>query len=339
MTTVSIDHDAFRIDGEPTYAGRTWQDHKIEGLLMNSRMVQATFDDLNPATRPKWTFPDGEPWDPDRNTDAFVAMIPEWRKAGLLAVTLNFQGGSPKGYSSLDEQVWENSAFAPNGELRPAWLDRMEKCIHALDTNGMVAILGYFYFGQDNRLDNEAAVLRATDNATDWLLSRGYENLIIETANEANVRYHHDLILPPRNHELVLRIKERSGGRWPVGVSMGGGLLHPANLLEHEDVVFLHGNGQKDPNRIREMVRQTRDDPAYRGQPIVFNEDDHFGFDLPDNNCVAAVGSYASWGLFDWRMEGEGYEAGYQSVPTDWTSSHSRKAGFFRLLEDITGGL
>jgi hypothetical protein len=86
------------------------------------------------------------------------------------------------------------------------------------------------------------------------------------------------------------------------------------------------------------MVRQTRDDPAYRGQPIVFNEDDHFGFDLEDNNCVAAVESYASWGYFDWRMEGEGYEAGYQSVPTDWTSSHPRKRGFFALLEAITGG-
>ena len=41
---------AFHINGQPTYAGRTWQGHKIEGLLLNSRMVQGIFDDLNPET-------------------------------------------------------------------------------------------------------------------------------------------------------------------------------------------------------------------------------------------------------------------------------------------------
>ena len=39
------------INGEPTYRGHVWNGHKIEGLLMNSRMVQGIFDDLNPETR------------------------------------------------------------------------------------------------------------------------------------------------------------------------------------------------------------------------------------------------------------------------------------------------
>ena len=50
-TEVSIVGDAFHINGQPTYAGRTWNGHKIEGLLLNSRMVQGIFDDLNPETR------------------------------------------------------------------------------------------------------------------------------------------------------------------------------------------------------------------------------------------------------------------------------------------------
>ena len=44
-TEVSIRGDAFHLNGKPTYAGRTWQGKKIEGLLMNSRMVQGAFDD------------------------------------------------------------------------------------------------------------------------------------------------------------------------------------------------------------------------------------------------------------------------------------------------------
>ena len=61
-------------------------------------MVQGVFDDLNPATRPMFGYPDG-PFDAERNTDEFVAAMPSWRSAGLLAVTVNFQGGSPQGYS------------------------------------------------------------------------------------------------------------------------------------------------------------------------------------------------------------------------------------------------
>src|SRR5215207_8395369 len=44
-TEVSIRGDSFLIGGKPTYAGRTWRGHSIEGLLLNTRMVQGIFDD------------------------------------------------------------------------------------------------------------------------------------------------------------------------------------------------------------------------------------------------------------------------------------------------------
>jgi hypothetical protein len=118
-TSVAIRGEVFLINGVPTYKGRTWKGKKVEGLLLNSRMVQATFDDLNPKTRPLWKYPDTGKWDPDRNTREFIAALPTWRKHGLLAVTLNLQGGSPQGYSR--DQPWQNSAFAADGSLRPAY--------------------------------------------------------------------------------------------------------------------------------------------------------------------------------------------------------------------------
>jgi hypothetical protein len=77
--------------------------------------------------------------------------------------------------------------------------------------------------------------------------------------------------------------------------------------------------------------------PGYRPMPILFNEDDHFDFDQPMNNFIAAVGEYASWGYFDYRMKDEGFAEGYQSVPVDWGISSDRKRGFFKLLAEITG--
>ena len=68
-----------------------------------------------------------------------------------------------------------------------------------------------------------------------------------------------------------------------------------------------------------------------------FNEDDHFDFEKPRNNFVAAIGEFASWGYFDYRMKGEGFDEGYQSVPVNWKTSSERKKGFFKLLGEIAG--
>ena len=61
-TVVSIEGRAFHINGRPTYAGRSYKGMKVEGLLMNSRMVQGIFDDRNPETRKNWDYPDGRPF-------------------------------------------------------------------------------------------------------------------------------------------------------------------------------------------------------------------------------------------------------------------------------------
>ena len=84
-------------------------------------------------------------------------------------------------------------------------------------------------------------------------------------------------------------------------------------------------------------VKRTRAAPGYAPKPILFNEDDHFQFDQPDNNFTKAAGEYASWGYFDYRMKGEGFDDGYQSVPVNWGISSERKRAFFKLLAQITG--
>jgi hypothetical protein len=336
-TEVSIVGDAFRIDGRPTYEGRTWQGHKIEGLLLNSRMVQGIFDDLNPETVKLWAYPDTGRWDAERNTREFVAAMPLWRQHGLLAFTIDLQGGSPQGYSR--DQPWHNSAIAQDGSLRPDYMQRLERILDRADELGMVVILGIFYFGQDQRLADEAAVKRAVDNAVNWVFDRGYKNVVIEVNNECNVRYDHAILQPARVHELIERVKNvtRDGRRLLVGTSYGGGQIPKENVVRTSDFILVHGNGVKEPQRIAQMVRQCREVPGYRSMPIVFNEDDHFDFDKPDYNFKAALSEYAAWGYFDYRMMGEGFDDGYQSVPVNWGISSPRKKAFFEKLKEVTG--
>src|SRR4029434_8249009 len=102
------------------------------------------------------------------------------------------------------------------------------------------------------------------------------------------------------------------------------------------DFLLLHGNGVSGPARIQEMVEACRAATTYRDQPILFNEDDHFAFDQPENNFLAALSRYAGWGYFDYRMKNEAYEDGFQSVPVNWRISSARKRGFFELLARVT---
>ena len=308
----------------------------MEGLLLNTRMVQATFDDANPDTVARWAYPDTGVWDPERNVREFIDALPVYRQHGVLAVTVNFQGGSPEGYSK--DQPWLNSGFAADGVLKPAYADRMRRILDRLNELGMVAILGLFYFGQDEQLRDEAAVVKAVENGVQWVLENGYEHALLEVNNECNVtRYEHEILTPPRVHELIELAKgiTRNGRRLLVGTSYGGNFVPLENVVRASDFLLMHGNGVSDPNRIAEMVDQARTVPGYRPMPILFNEDDHFMFDQPMNNFVAAVSRFASWGFFD---PGESnYCDGYQSPPVNWGLSTDRKREFFALAKEMSG--
>ena len=335
-TEVTIRGNQFFINGQPTYRGRTYKGHKIEGLLMNSRMVQGIFDDRNPQTASRWAYPDTKKWDADRNVREFIAAMPLWRQHGLLSFTINLQGGSPEGYSKA--QPWFTSGIAPDGSLLPDFMRRLELILNRAGQLGMVAIVGYFYFGQDQTLKDEAAVSRAVTNATNWLLDRDYRNILVEVDNETNVKaYDHEILKPARIHELIEMVKgmNRQGRRLLTSTSYGGNGIPQPNVVKSSDFLLIHGNGVKDPQRIAAMVRETRAVEGYRPMPILFNEDDHFNFDQPENNMLSAISEYASWGYFD--PGASDYADGYQCPPVNWGINTARKKAFFNLLRQVTG--
>ncbi len=336
-TTISIKGENFYINQKITFKGKSYQGINLEGLLPNSRMVQGIFDDTNTETQDQWKYPDTQKWDADRNTNEFIAAMPVWKEHGLLAFTLNLQGGSPYGYSKA--QPWINTAIKSDGSLDDKYMKRLEKILDRADELGMVVILGYYYFGQDKNIKGDESVEKGVDNITNWLLDKNYRNILVEINNESNIQYQaHPILQPAHVDKLIVRAKalNRNGRRLLVSTSFGGGFIPTDNVLAVCDFVLVHGNGVKQPSKIEEMVTTVRGKSAYKGQPIVFNEDDHFDFDKPYNNFIAATKVHASWGYFDYRMKDEKMEEGYQSVPVDWSISSERKKGFFELLKKMT---
>ena len=273
-TIVSVSGGKFLINGIPTFQGRYWKGYPLEGLLPNSRMVQGIFDDLNKDTRHLWNYPDTKTWDADRNTNEFIRGMPIWRKKGLLAFTINLQGGSPQGYSKY--QPWENSAIDETGNHRKDYMNRLEKILDRCDELGMVAILGIFYFGQDERIKDEAAVKSAVQNTVKWLSDRRYTNVLIEINNECNVKYDHAILQPGRIHELIEMAKRPTDTRirYLVSTSYGGGSIPSPAVVKSADFILVHGNGVKDPAKIIDMVNKTRKVEGYSPKPIVFKKKD-----------------------------------------------------------------
>lgn len=341
-TSIGIVGNEFHINGRPTYPGRVFRGSKIEGLLFTSRMVNAIIDDHNPQTRGVWAYRDG-PWDPERNTNEFIAALPSYRAHGLTSVAFNIQGGSPVGYGW--HQPWHTSGYTSDGHLLPDYRARLVRVLDALDANGMAAVLGMFYISATPALADEAAVVRAADEVTDVVCDGGYTNVLIEVGNEVDIpRWPFDIIKPARSHELVARIQSRSKGRVKTkagrllvstSFAMEGEL--PQQLLQTADYVLFHGNGLRTPADVHARAKAIRAMAGYHGQPLLINEDDHYDFDQPENNMMAAIEEYCGWGFFDYRQIREPFEYGFQSLPVDWTIDSPRKKGFFGLLAQVTG--
>ncbi len=398
-TELTITGDAFLINGRPTYARRMFNGKRVEGLLMNIRVVQGIFDDLNPETAARWVYPDTKRWDPDRNTNEFVAAMPEWKRHGVLAFTINLQGGSPgfpggrgrgagtatgampapaaeaaaqptgapatappdtptpaaapaaagegrgRGRGPVGPQL-ENSAIDPEGNLRPAYMARLKRILDRADELGMVAIVGYFYFGQDQRLKDEAAVSRAVLNATNWILDAGYRNVLVEVNNECNIAYDHEILKPARVPELIelVQSQTRNGRRLLVSTSFGGTTSggtrdHPdtpvtAAVAKQSDYLLIHGNGPNDPALIKRCIAATRG-LAGRSVPVLINEDPNFHFTEATNHLLAAVDEYTSWGYYEQGQSN--YQDGFQCPPVNWTINTDTKRLFFELVKKVTG--
>jgi len=285
-TAISIDRVSFRINGELTY-----KDHKPEshGRLMNVRMVNSVFDDENPKTRP-----DG--FDPKANADSFIKSMDQYKSKGILAFTINLQGGFP-GYEGAI-----NSAFKPDGGLKDEYMARVSHVIESADEREMVIILGLFYQRQDQILENENAVRRATVNAVKWVQEKGYKNVMIEIANEyPHGGFDHKIIKDPYGEaELIGIVHSTVPGLLVSTSGIGDGLFHP-KLCEVADFILIHGNGCN-PDEYDSKVNALK---KY-GKPIVFNEDwcfsdDPRGISDAVQKVTSAFKAGASWGIMNER--------------------------------------
>ncbi|MCB0188174.1 MAG: hypothetical protein KDE31_28090, partial [Caldilineaceae bacterium] len=234
QTTLSIQGEAFLINGQLTYQEIAGSKATAHGLLMNARFIQGIFDDrADPGRFARWGH---EQWDPEQHTDALIAALPQWYSYGLRAFTVGWQGGGP--CFTLNNRTIENNPFGAAGTaLDPAYGNRMDRLIRAADELGMVVIVSYFYGDQTRNFRDGRAVRNAVTTASRWLQEGGYTNVIIEVANEHDIPpfQQHPLLYYPAGVASLIDLARSASGGLPVGCSGRGGSVF-REIAEASDV-------------------------------------------------------------------------------------------------------
>ncbi len=251
-----------------------------EGLLMNVRMVNAIFEDRH-----------RNDVNPDTITDRFLAHLPDYAANGVNAFTINLQGGMP-GYEGA-----RNSAFEPNGSLRPSYLARAARVIEASDRSGLVVILGCFYQRQDQVLADETAIRAAVVHVARWIRDQGYRNVVLEIANEFDHSgFDHRLIRSVSGEIELIKLAKKTAPELLVSTSGLGHGRYPEAVAEAADFLLIHFNGtplKEIPARIAALKRF--------GKPVVCNEDEKIG-GQGAQAAARSVASGASWGFMSEKV-------------------------------------
>jgi murein DD-endopeptidase MepM/ murein hydrolase activator NlpD len=269
-TVISIHQGRWHLNGQVTYRGAA-----AEGLLMNVRMVNAVFEDRR---KPEF--------DPEANTDRFLARLPDYAAHGVRAFTLCLQGGMPGYEGAL------NSAFEPDGALRPAYLARVRRVIEACDRLGVAVILGCFYQRQDQVLPDAGAVRAAVTNVAAWIRRAGLSNVVLEVANEFDhPGFDHPILRSVDGQIELMNLARQTAPGLLVSTSASGHGRYPDSLARAADFLLIHFNNTSladIPARIHALKTY--------GKPIVCNEDDKQGAEAAQAAALC-VAHGASWGL------------------------------------------
>ena len=336
-----------------TYSGSEYR-RQAQGKLMNIRLAQALFHD-------EWM--NERPFDPNRNTQAVIDALDFYRSHGILMINVSLQGGQAgydKNVNGIDRQNGFRygpekgtlvSAFRPDGSLKPDWMARLERLLRAADERGMIVNLMYFYQGQDEQFDSTEAIVAAARGMTDWLIEKRFHNVIIDVANEWDLRgdrWDFGSFIPQNVIGLIDVVRERYQNRHadyapPVGVSSDGRMNYPESLSKVVDLVLLHGNGRTPEQKAR-RVAELKDVP----RPVLMNEDDNGRTTTTGNlakervSCDILFEKASGWGYMPW-VQAQRFPFRFMPSPvaefTDSTPELERDMAYFHAVLDHIAAL
>jgi hypothetical protein len=180
-------------------------------------------------------------------TEHLIAQLDEYRRYGLNAVTVFYQGSSG-GYSN---------PFSGDGTtIDPAHQARMVEIIAACDRRNMVVIVGLFY--QRSEFFRTSAAWEAAVRTATRLL-RPHRNVIINLANEQNSSLYRDsnAVFDLGDPARLIALCDLVHAEDPARLVGAGGYDHAKNitlgLARSVDVLLFDTNGPEDSGALYDL--------------------------------------------------------------------------------------
>lgn len=317
LTEVSIHKDKFYINGSLVYSEVKNVNKKMLGTLMNARFIQGIFDSETRERFHRY----GKKFDPTQNTAELIASLPQWYQKGLRAITVGMQGGG-NCFTIAGNELRNNPYSADGKTVNSAYLDRLSCILEACDRIGIVVIVSYFYSENIRYLDGAQGIINAVVTMTEFLKNSGYHNVMIEIANEFNIKSFGKtpLINEPQGIVALINIARAHASFIPIGCSGSGGFINE-EVCKASDVIFLHGNGETRTQLYNHIMTARGYAPD---KPILINEDSQA---IGQLTVCGELG--VSWGYYNNMTK--------QEVPCNWEITRGEDEFFAARMADLIG--
>ncbi|OON95955.1 MAG: hypothetical protein ATN31_10295 [Candidatus Epulonipiscioides saccharophilum] len=316
-TNLTIEQQKFLINGTLVYSEYPNVKPTMLGTLMNARFIQAIFDTQDRGRFNRY----GKTFDPDVNTEELIEALPEWYASGLRAITVGLQGGG--NCFTVPGHLLQNNPYSADGTtVCPKYLDRLLKLIKACDDLGIIVIVSYFYAANISELEGAQAVINIVEGMTKFLANSGFNNLIIEIANEFNIApfAKMPLIHEPQGMVALINFAKLHANGIPIGCSGGGGFTNE-EVCKASDVVIIHGNGES-RSRLYNHIHLVR--KYTPNKPILINEDSQ-----AIGQLTVCEQEGVSWGYYNNMTK--------QEVPTYWGITRGEDEFFAARMAQTIG--
>lgn len=115
-------------------------------------------------------------------TERHIRNLDNMTAHGINTIGIYVQG-SNAGWPNADAGL---NGYEPDGSLKPAVADRLERLVREADSRGMVVMVGLFSPRKDQEFADEVAVKRAIEETAHLLVDRKLRNVFCDIMHEYN---------------------------------------------------------------------------------------------------------------------------------------------------------
>jgi hypothetical protein len=254
-------------------------------------------------------------------TAALIAALDEYKRHGVNAITVFYQGSSGG----------HEAGFSEDGrQIDPGTARRMEQLAHATAERQMLLVAGIFY--QRERLPTRDTYLRAAEAAGRQLSP--FQNVIVNVVNENAGGGWTDCPFPVQTADGIAQLCETVRGVAP-DLLVGGGGVHPgvnAEVAVRPEVDLLlfdwHGHSQEavESYRAARSAKPMMNVEVFGGRGQGFSEED----DVPQSGQNV---TWPGWGRDTPKEAPPGRRRIQGVLPEETEATHRGRQDFLREVE------